>query len=67
MIKEGHVIVYLDNILIFSDDPAHLNKLTHEVLVCLLKHDLYLKPEKCMFAQTSIEYLGIIITEGLLW
>ena len=66
MIDEGHVVVYLDDILIFSDNPAHLDKLTQEVLQHLQDHDLYLKPEKCMFAQTSIEYLGIIITEGCL-
>ena len=55
MIDKGYVIVYLDDILIFSDDPAHLDKLTYEVLSQLKKHDLYLRPEKCMFAQTSIE------------
>ena len=32
MIDEGYVIVYLDDIHIFSDDPAHLDKLTYEVL-----------------------------------
>ena len=66
MIDEGHVVVYLDDILIFSEDPAHLDKLTHEVLKRLQDHDLYLKLEKCMFAQTSIKYLGIIIMEGRL-
>ena len=38
--------------------------LSSEVLAHLRKHDLYLKPEKCFFAQTYIEYLGIIISEG---
>jgi hypothetical protein len=64
MIDEGHVVVYLDDILIFAEDTATLDKLTHDVLSHLEKHDLFLKPEKCVFAQTSIEYLGIIITEG---
>ena len=41
-----------------------LNELSSEVLKHLEKFDLYLKPEKCSFAQTSIEYLGIIISEG---
>jgi hypothetical protein len=35
MIKDRHVIVYLDDILIFSDDPDHLECLTKEVLSCL--------------------------------
>ena len=64
MIDEGHVVVYLDDILIFSEDPTQLMTLTHEVLCCLKKYDLYLKPEKCVFAQTSIKYLGIIIKDG---
>ncbi|WVZ93296.1 LOW QUALITY PROTEIN: hypothetical protein U9M48_039290 [Paspalum notatum var. saurae] len=33
-----------------------------QVLDTLRTHQLYLKPSKCSFAQTSIEYLGHIIT-----
>ena len=36
----------------------------HEVLKCLEDYDLYLRPEKCSFEQTSIEYLGLVISEG---
>jgi len=32
------------------------------VLQCLEDEDLFLKPEKCFFEQSSIEYLGMIIT-----
>ena len=32
MIDEGHVVVYLDDILIFAKDPSLLDRLTHEVL-----------------------------------
>jgi hypothetical protein len=64
LIDGGHVIIYLDDILIFSENPVLLDSLTHEVLARLLQHDLYLKPEKCVFAQTTIEYLGIVISEG---
>jgi len=64
MVADGHVVVYLDDILIFTEDTQLLDKLTHEVLSRLEKHDLYLKPEKCSFIQTSIEYLGVILLEG---
>ena len=64
MIDAGQVIVYLDDILIFSEDLTTLNDLSSEVLKWLEMFDLYLKPEKCSFAQTAIEYLGIIISEG---
>ena len=64
MIDDGHVVVYLDDILIFAEDLTLLTKLTHAVLSKLEEYDLYLKPEKCSFAQTSIEYLGLVISEG---
>jgi hypothetical protein len=64
LIDGGHVVIYLDDILIFLDNLDQLDQLTHEVLSRLEKFDLYLKPEKCVFAQTSIEYLGIIIAKG---
>ncbi|KAG6875303.1 hypothetical protein C0993_009865, partial [Termitomyces sp. T159_Od127] len=34
----------------------------HVVLECLCQHQLYLKPEKCEFEQTQIEYLRLIIS-----
>ncbi|KAF8628789.1 hypothetical protein AX17_005916 [Amanita inopinata Kibby_2008] len=39
-------------------------KITQLVLQQLRKHKLYLKPEKCEFERTRIEYLGLIILEG---
>ena len=64
MIDAGQVVVSLDDILTFAEDLTTLNNLSSEVLKHLEKYDLYLKPEKCSFAQTSIEYLGIFISEG---
>jgi transposase InsO family protein len=64
LIDEGHVIVYLDDILIFHESPSKLTELTHEVLRRFLKWDLYLKPEKCSFAKDTIEYLGFIVSNG---
>ncbi len=64
LIDGGHIVVYLDDILIFMEDTTSLSELTDAVLRVLERHDLYLKPEKCTFAQTSIEYLGIVISNG---
>ena len=64
MIDAGFVVVYLDDIPIFAEDLTMLNDLSSEVLKHLENHDLYLKPEKCSFAHTSIEYFGVIISEG---
>ena len=42
LIAMGHVVVYLDNILIFTDNEAKLEWLTHRVLQQLLDLDLFL-------------------------
>ena len=64
LIREGHVIVYLDDILIFTNDLKQHRKITKEVLKRLRDNDLFAKPEKCFFEQPSIEYLGMIIAHG---
>jgi len=60
----GKVVIYLDDILIMATTIVELVKLTHGILQQLLNLDLYLRPEKCSFNQTSVEYLGLIISEG---
>jgi Reverse transcriptase (RNA-dependent DNA polymerase) len=64
MIDNQLVIVYMDDILIFSDMKEELKKITKLVLEKLQEHDLFLKAKKCKFCQTRIEYLGMIIEEG---
>jgi len=64
LIDTGHVVVYLDDILIFAHTITEVIKYIHMVLQHLLDLDLYLQPAKCSFNQTSIEYLGLIILEG---
>jgi RNase H-like domain found in reverse transcriptase/Reverse transcriptase (RNA-dependent DNA polymerase) len=58
------VIVYMDDILIFADTKAELERITKLVLEKLWEHDLFLKAKRCEFCQTRIEYLGMIIEEG---
>ena len=64
LINEGHVVVYLDDILIFTDSLEEHRRITRRVLEILQKHKLYLKPEKCEFECTEIEYLGVIISHN---
>jgi len=42
LIKGGHVVVYLDNILIYTTTITELVYWTHKVFQLLLKLDLYL-------------------------
>jgi len=56
------VVVYLDDILIYSSDKATHHKQVKEVLRRLQKHGLYAKPEKCEFDCDRVEYLGYIMS-----
>ena len=64
LIAEGHVCVYLDDILIFTETLEEHRQLLQIVLDRLRLHKLYLCPEKCEFECTRIEYLGLIVSEG---
>jgi hypothetical protein len=60
------VIVFFDDILIYSrtfgDHLQHLKT----VFECLGEHEFFLKLQKCCFAQNSISYLGhIVLAEGV--
>ncbi|KAL0165965.1 hypothetical protein M9458_037809, partial [Cirrhinus mrigala] len=55
------VIVYIDDILIYSRSEAEHRHHVAEVLQKLREHQLYLKAEKCSFHQSSVHFLGYII------
>ena len=61
LIRSDKIIVYLDDILIFSDDLEEHYNTTMEVLRRLRKHKLMLKAEKCKFDQTTIDFLGVVV------
>ena len=64
LIAEGKVTIYLDDILIYSQDLNEHRTVVHEVLRRLKENDLFLKPEKCEFERPETEYLGVIISKG---
>jgi len=49
VIAEGIVIVYLDNILIFTRTEEEHEQAVQRVLEILAEHKLFLCPEKCEF------------------
>ena len=60
----GHsVLVYLDDILVFSKTASEHVKHVEEVLSLLRKHSLYAKKRKCQFMTNELLYLGHIIGE----
>ena len=65
MKAEGVVCICLDNILIFTKTLLEHQEIMWRVLEHLWEHKLYLKPEKCEFEWKWIEYLGVLMLEGL--
>jgi hypothetical protein len=57
------VLVFLDDILIYSASWTDHMQHFQQVLETLRKHQLYLKLSKCTFAQPSLEYLGHVISD----
>ncbi|KAK6316198.1 hypothetical protein J4Q44_G00137220 [Coregonus suidteri] len=52
------VVVYIDDILVYSPTRVEHVALVRRVLRRLLEHDLYVKAEKCLFFQESVSFLG---------
>ncbi|ESK81255.1 reverse transcriptase-rnase h-integrase [Moniliophthora roreri MCA 2997] len=63
-IDEGWCVVYMDDILIFSDEINIYRLHTRHILERLQENDLYLKLEKCEFEVTKTLFLGMVITPG---
>ena len=55
------VVIYLNDILIYSNNMSEHHQYVKEVLKCLHKAGLYAKAEKCKFHSKSVEYLGYIL------
>jgi hypothetical protein len=69
-VAQGWLLVYMDDLAIHmkreegETEEQHRKRhqqYIHLILDRLEEHDLYLKPEKCAFEQTEIDYLGVIV------
>ena len=64
-LREGWLTIYMDDMLIHTKKNVQLHrKLVHRVLDKLRHHDLFLKPEKCLFEQSTMEFLGVVLENG---
>jgi hypothetical protein len=65
IIATGNVIIYMDDILVATQDNVKEHRqIVHQILERLQKLDLYLKPAKCIFEARKIEFLGVILENG---
>lgn len=63
-IDQGFVIVYVDDIGIFSNTLAEHLEHIKAVLAALRQHQLFVKLSKCVFAVESIDILGHTVSHG---
>uniref|UniRef100_A0A3P9JC12 Gypsy retrotransposon integrase-like protein 1 n=1 Tax=Oryzias latipes TaxID=8090 RepID=A0A3P9JC12_ORYLA len=58
------VLVFLDDLIVFSDSLEEHEKRLEHVLQRLRENGLKLSPQKCKFFQTSVRYLGHIVSRN---
>ena len=63
-INEGWVVIYMDDILIFSSSAEEHKERTRRILDKLRQERLFLKPTKCTFDVQEVDFLGMIIRPG---
>ena len=56
------ITIYLNDILIYSNNPTQHKKHVQKVLCCLQLHGLYAQANKCEFNTNSVEYLGYVLS-----
>ena len=56
------VVVFLDDILVYSNTTEEHEQHLKQVLECFRRNRLYANPEKCKFFKSEICYLGHIIS-----
>ena len=58
---DDFLVVYMDDLLIFSKDEQSNLEHIETVLSRLRKHELYVSPAKCEFFKREIDFLGLIV------
>jgi len=64
LIAEGIMVVYLDDILIFTKTEEEYAQVVRRVLQVLKENKLFFYLEKCEFYKQRIKYLGLVILEN---
>ena len=66
LINTGKVAVFIDNVIVGTEDEKEYNELVAEVVKRLEENNLYVKLEKCKWKVREVEFLGVVIgLEGI--
>jgi len=57
------VLVFIDDLIVFSSSLEEHEQHLQKVLLRLKEYGLKLAPEKCKFFQSSVKYLGHVVSE----
>ena len=64
LINEGKVVVFVDDVLIGTDGEEGHDEIVAEVLKRLEENDLYVKPKKCSWKTSKVNFLGVVMGQG---
>ncbi|KAL0881567.1 hypothetical protein ABMA27_001398 [Loxostege sticticalis] len=64
LIKRGILLIFIDDLIILSKDKSEGISRLQEVLKVASEYGLEINWKKCQILQTSVEYLGHIISKG---
>jgi len=64
LIMTGKIVIYMDDILIFTQTMEEHQDIVRRVLQILADNKLSLHPKKCKFHQTKVNYLGVILSQN---
>ena len=63
LIMTGKIVIYMDDILIFTRTMEEHQDIVRQVLQILADNKLLLYPKKCKFYQMKVKYLGVILLQ----
>ena len=58
-----HIIVYIDNLLVHSDTHKKQIDILEKLFQRLVQNGIKVNPDKCVFGNKNISYLGFRLTE----
>jgi len=64
LIDTGKVAVFIDNILVGTEDERQHDDIMEEVLKRIEENNLYVKLEKCIWKVREIDFLGLVMGSG---